>query len=112
MREGCRNLQRTNPLKNNVNIMIKQNEKTKVAPNSEKLPFSEYYDRLKEQPKNPGSVTTPLDDFLLIAARATGKHMNSIRRWAYGTAKPNYLERKAMADLLNSESEVLFPDLP
>lgn len=90
--------------------MNKHDVKVKVKPNSENLPFTGYYKRLKEQQKAPESVTTPLEDFLFAAAEHTGKHYNSIRRWAYGTAKPNKLERRAMAELLQCDADVLFPE--
>lgn len=91
--------------------MNKHDVKAVVNPNFEKLTFKEYYNRLKQEPKVSNSPTTPLDDFLLIAARKTGKHPGSIRRWAYGTAKPNLLEKAAMAELLQSDVDILFPEL-
>jgi len=100
-----------NKFNSKSNIMNKHDVKAVVKPNFEKIPFKEYYNRLKEETRVTESPTTPLDDFLLIAAKETGKHPGSIRRWAYGTAKPNKLEKKAMAELLQCDADVLFPEL-
>ena len=91
--------------------MKKQSVNQKVKLNVENVPFSEYYNRLKEEQKTEeNNPLTPLDEFLIIAAECTGKHPGSIRRWAYGTAKPNFLERKAMSELLQCSPEILFPN--
>jgi len=90
--------------------MKKQSVNQNVRPNNENIPFTEYYNRLKDMQKTgENNPFTPLDDFLIIAAKATGKHPGSIRRWAYGTAKPNLLEKKAMGELLQCSPEILFP---
>lgn len=92
--------------------MIKHDEKTKVRPNIENLPFKGYYESLKDEERtDKENPFTPLYEFLIEAARYTGKHPESIRRWAYGTAKPNKLERKAMAELLQCDADLLFPEL-
>ncbi|WP_372934884.1 hypothetical protein [Mariniphaga sediminis] len=92
--------------------MNKHDVKVKVKPNSQNLPFKEYYEALKAETKeDENSPTTPLDDFLIIAAGETGKHPGTIRRWAYGTVKPKKLEKKAMAELLACDVELLFPTL-
>jgi len=91
--------------------MNKQNVNPKIRPNVENLPFVEYYNALKDEPKtNPNNPLTPLDEFLFVAAQKTGKHPGSIRRWAYGTAKPNLLEKQAVARLLKCDVEPLFPE--
>lgn len=90
--------------------MNKQNVNQKIRLNSQNLPFREYYKSLKDEPKAANEAFSPLVQFLLIAAQKTGKHPGSIRRWAYGTAKPNILEKKALAELLNSDVKSLFPE--
>ncbi len=91
--------------------MKKQSVNSNVEPNVDNLPFTEYYDRLKTKKKlNENTPLTPLDEFLLIAAKAVGKHPGSIRRWYYGTYKPNFLEKKAMGELLQCSPEILFPN--
>lgn len=91
--------------------MKKQSVNQKVRLNVENVPFTEYYNRLKDEPKTEeNNPLTPLDEFLIIAAERTGKHPGSIRRWAYGTAKPNFLEKKAMGELLQCSPEILFPN--
>ena len=91
--------------------MKKQSVNPKVKLNLENVPFTEYYNNLKQEPKTEeNNPLTPLDEFLITAAEFTGKHPGSIRRWAYGTAKPNFLEKKAMGELLQCSPEILFPN--
>ena len=89
--------------------MNKQDVKPRIEPNSKKLPFVEYCDGLKNEQKAPNEVHTPLDKFFIAIAKVTGKHPGSIRRWYYGTSKPGKLEKQAVADLVNSKVEILWP---
>lgn len=90
--------------------MNKQNVNQKIRPNVENLPFSEYYNALKDEPKSsPNYPLTPLDEFLIVVGEKLGKHPGTIRRWAYGTAKANLLEKQALAKLLKCDVECLFP---
>ncbi len=90
--------------------MNKHGVKEKISPNSENLPFAEYCDKLKEVPKAPGEAFTPLENLFFAIAEATGKHHGSARRWYYGTAKPGLLEKKAVAELLECDVELLWSE--
>nr|WP_319268229.1 hypothetical protein [uncultured Draconibacterium sp.] len=80
-----------------------------TASKTQNLSFVEYCDHLKEKPKEPFKDETPFEEFLIVLAHDTGKHKNSVRRWYLGTAKPSKLDKKAVAERMNTSVEIAFP---
>lgn len=87
--------------------MNKKTESNKqIAPNLQKLPFTGYYKTLP----NPRTESNPRTLLLSIIASVTGKSIHSVRKWALGTATPSPMEKSAIATILKSDVETLFPE--
>lgn len=101
------------PLINSFNqyskIMKKQSVNLKIEPNVKNIPLTEYYNQLPDFRNVKKGTLTPRLRVLTAISDIVGKPVGSIRRWCYGTAKPNLLEKQAIARLLKSDVETLFP---
>jgi len=89
--------------------MKKQSVNLRIDPNVGNLPLTEYYNQLPDVRNVKKGTLTPRLRLLYAISGIAGKPIGSIRRWCYGTAKPNYLEKQAIARLLKSDVETLFP---
>jgi hypothetical protein len=90
--------------------MKKQSVNLKIEPNLKNLPLTEYYNQLPDVRNVKKGTLTPRLKLLTSISGIAGKPVGSIRRWCYGTAKPNLLEKQAIARLLKSDVESLFPE--
>jgi hypothetical protein len=82
----------------------------RVAPNLKKLPLTEYYSSIPDIRHVPEGTLTPKLVLLYAIADVTGKSHETIRRWVSGKAAPTPLEKDAVAHLLQSDVEILFPE--
>lgn len=82
----------------------------KIVPNSEKLPLPEYYNSLPDVRNLPVGALSPKNYFLDIVSKVTERPVSTLRRWVAGTSNPAPLEKQAIANLINSSVETLFPE--
>lgn len=81
-----------------------------ISPNLKKLPLTEYFKRLPKAERRPIIISAPKEDLINRIAEATQRHKHTVRCWLLGYARPSSLvEQQIIADLLQSDIEVLFP---
>lgn len=92
-----------------TNIDYSHSANIKLIPNIEKLPFVEYYNSLEKRISSKRKTSYPRRDLLNVVTYRTGKAVDTTRRWVSGAIIPTPLEQKAIAKLLKSEVNILFP---
>lgn len=95
-------------LTNTAKIMNYQLAKRKIVPNDGNLPLPEYYNSLEtstESGKNASAKTT----FLEVLSMKVKRPVSTLRRWVAGTSTPAPLEKEAIAKLIKSDVETVFP---
>lgn len=81
-----------------------------ISPNLKKLPLVEYFKGLPKAERRPIIISAPKEDLVNRIAEATQRHKHTVRCWVLGYSKPSSLvEQQIIADLLQSDVEVLFP---
>jgi len=87
-----------------------QTANIKILPNSDKLPFVEYYNSLTNSKYVKKGEFTVRGYLLDQISEITGKKVSTLRRWITGEVTPSYLEQQAIADLLDSDMYILWPN--
>lgn len=82
-----------------------------IVPNLKKLPLSEYFAALPKAERRPVIISAPKEDVITAIAEATQRNRHTVRCWMYGYTRPNSMvEKNIVADILQSDVTILFPD--